>query len=82
MLGHFLEKVNGNITSKKYKLIKNKTSIFFHASIVYPFVNFRINRSSFEISSEGFLDILNYAEHWFNIIIEYFFDIFLIFQSF
>ena len=33
MLGHFLEKVSGNITSKKYKLIENK-AIFFHESIV------------------------------------------------
>ena len=24
-VGHFLEKINGNITSKKYKLIENKT---------------------------------------------------------
>ena len=50
-MSHFLEKVSGNITSKKYKLIENKTTIFFHESIVCPFVNFRINKSSFEISS-------------------------------
>ena len=29
ILGHFLEKVNDNITSKKYKLIESKTIIFF-----------------------------------------------------
>ena len=34
MVGHFLEKVNDNITSKKYKLIENDT-IFFHESIAY-----------------------------------------------
>lgn len=63
MLGDFLEKVNDNITSKKYKLIENKTTIFFHKSIVYPFVNFSINKSSIEISSKDFLDILNYVEY-------------------
>ena len=29
ILGHFLEKVNDNITSKKYKLIESKIIIFF-----------------------------------------------------
>ena len=64
MLGHFLEKVNGNISSKKYKLIENQTTIFFHESIVCFFVNFRISKSSFEISSKDFFDILNYVEHF------------------
>ena len=72
MLGHFLEKVNDNITRKKYKLIQNKTTTFFHESIVYPFVNFSINKSSIEISSKDFLDILNCRIFLFNIIIEYF----------
>ena len=47
-VGHFLEKINGNITSTNLLKIRH----FFHDSIVYPFVNFRINKSSFEISSK------------------------------
>ena len=64
MLGHFLDKVNDNITSKNYKLVEDKTTIFFHGSIVYSFVNFRINKSNFEISSKDFLNILNYVEYF------------------
>ena len=59
---HFLEKVNGNITRKKYKFIENKATIIFHESIIYPFENFRIH--SFEISSKDFLDMLSYVEHF------------------
>ena len=64
ILSRFLEKVSGNITSKTYKLTENKTTIFFHESIVYLFVNYSINKSSFEISSKDFLDILNYVKQF------------------
>ena len=51
------------------KVQKKKTAIFFHEAIVYPFMNFRINKSSFEISSKNFVDILNVLVY---IIVEYF----------
>ena len=43
--------------------VKVQTSLkqdnnFFRESIVYPFVNFRINGGGFEISSKDFVDIL------------------------
>ena len=37
---------------------------FFYGSIFYPFVNFWIDKRSFEISSKVFLDILNYVEQF------------------
>ena len=56
MLGHFLEKVNGNITSKKYKRIENKTFFFFESN-AFSIVNFRINKSSFKFFNQ------EHAEH-------------------
>ena len=38
MLGHFLEQVSDQITSKTYKLI-DKETIFYRESVVYSFVH-------------------------------------------
>ena len=57
MLGHFLEQVSDQITSKTYKLI-DKETIFYRESVVYPFINVTEKKGKY-ISSRDFIDIIN-----------------------
>ena len=61
MLGHFLEQVSDQITSKTCKLI-DKERIFYSESVVYPFVNITDKKGKYIISSRDFIDI-NVVEH-------------------
>ena len=62
MLGHFLEQVSDQITSKTYKLI-DKETIFYRESVVYPFVNVTEKKGKYIISSRDYIDIINFVEH-------------------
>ena len=62
MLGHFLEQVSDQITSKTYKLI-DKETIFYRESVLYPFLNVTEKKGKCIISSRDFIDIINFLEH-------------------
>ena len=62
MLGHFLEQVSDQITSKTYKLI-DKETIFYRESVIYSFVHVTEKKGKYIRSSRDFIDIINVVEH-------------------
>ena len=60
--GHNLEEVDSNKKGLTFKISK-KRLCFYKESVVYPFVQAKESKKGYFITSNDYVDILNYVEH-------------------
>jgi len=61
--GYFLEKINFDKKSRTYKMEKSKVTFFYKESVLFPFVNFHVNKGdNLILKNEDYTDIVVYIE--------------------